>query len=112
MSIRTIRQTDPIPDAPAHLSPHCQELWRRLVPGEARSLQRQCALQAALEALDRADQARRELGDQGLLVVTARSGFPHANPLLKIEREARAEFVKIWGRLGLTFSAQIDGRVG
>jgi P27 family predicted phage terminase small subunit len=113
MSIRTIRQREePVPDAPPDLSAESQDLWVRLVPTEARSLGRRTLLLQALRALDRANQARRELADQGLLVVTPRTGFPHANPLLKIEREARSEFAKIWSKLGLTFNAQIDGRGG
>jgi P27 family predicted phage terminase small subunit len=112
MPIRSIRQNrDPIPDAPSDLSAESQDLWARLVPTEGRSVQRRTLLLQGLRALDRASQARRELASQGLLVVTPRSGVAHVNPLVRVEHQAQAEFLRIWRALGLTFSAQIDGRL-
>jgi phage terminase small subunit len=112
MPVRSIRhQQDPIPDPPEDLSAESKDLWTRLVPTAARSVQRRTLLAQGLRALDRADQARREVATQGLLVTTARSGVAHVNPLLKVESQARLEFLKVWRALNLTWSAQVDGRV-
>src|SRR5437660_791686 len=112
MAIRPIRHEEPIPDPPEDLSPESKDLWIRLVPTAARSLQRRTLLAQGLRALDTASQARRELASQGLLITTVRSGVQHINPLVRVEREAQAAFLKVWRALNLTWSAQIDGRVG
>jgi phage terminase small subunit len=86
MKIRAIKQNrDPIPDPPKDLSAESRDLWNRLVPTEGRSVQRRTLLLQGLRALDRAEQARRQLATEGLLVITPRSGVSHVNPLLKVE---------------------------
>jgi phage terminase small subunit len=57
-------------------------------------------LTKALEALDRADQARREIGD-GPLAVLSRLGELKPHPLLAVERDARAQFGTLMKHLGL-----------
>jgi phage terminase small subunit len=95
---------------PEHLSERSKALWQALAPDHARSLQRRTLFQVGLEALDRADEARVIIETEGLVSTTATTGVPHINPLVRIEREARAQFVKIWGLLHLEWDQQIDGR--
>ena len=37
-------------------------------------------------------------------MTTERSGVAHAHPLLKVERENRQLFLKIWAKLGLDWN--------
>lgn len=103
----TKKQNQPI-QAPNHLSPRAKTLWGELVPRRARSPERLALLQTALEALDRADQAKEQLDREGLTWTTKSSGAVHVHPLLKVEKDARGAFAQIWNRLGLFF----DGASG
>jgi hypothetical protein len=67
-------------------------------------------LQTALESLDRAEEARQAVAVQGMTSVTERTGAVHCNPLLKVERESRQLFARIWAQLGLHFDINVDGR--
>lgn len=97
------------PDPPEHLSARASELWRTLGPEEARSLQRRTLFQVALEALDRADAARELLQTEGLVSITTTTGAAHLNPLVKVERESRQLFARIWTQLHLEWDSTIDG---
>src|SRR5438067_11478263 len=88
-----------LPEAPAHLSDRAKELWRQTV-ARAQSPERQILLQTALESLDRADQAAAVVAVEGLVVKSERSHFSHAHPLLKVEEDSRARFMKCWTKLG------------
>jgi hypothetical protein len=66
-------------------------------------------LQAALEALDRADQARAEVSAGKLTTTTETTGAVHVHPLVKVEREQRQQFARIFSDLGLSFDAGEDG---
>ena len=102
-----------IPDPPEHLSERSKDLWRRLAPTEARSLERRTIFQVALEALDRADEARRVIAAEGMLHTTAATGACHVHPAVKIERETRAQFVRIWHTaLHLQWNSDIDSWIG
>jgi phage terminase small subunit len=81
---------------PPHLSERACRLWRKLVPNRARSQERIALLTLALEALDRADQARAIVAGEGLVVTSERSGLSRPHPALRIEAQARAEFIKVW----------------
>ena len=94
---------------PRHLSGRAKQLWAALVPHRARSPERLALLQTALEALDRADQARLLVARQGLTTVTKTTGAVHLNPLLKVERDNRQLFTKIWGELSFDWDREIDG---
>ena len=98
-----------IPDAPEHLSARSKELWRSLVRTEAKSLERQTLFQAGLEALDRADEARLLVQAEGMIARTTTTGAVHVHPAVKMEREARSQFVRIWDLLGLKWNEGIDG---
>jgi P27 family predicted phage terminase small subunit len=94
---------------PKHLSDRAKAIWRELVPARARSLGRLTLLQAALEALDRCDAAREAIGTAGLTTTTKTTGAVHLHPLLRVERESRQQFGKLWEQLHLGFDSSIDG---
>lgn len=95
------RRKPPFPDPPAHLSERARALWAEIGPKDARSVGRRTLFQAALEALDSADSARRLVQAEGLISRTAKTGALHVHPAAKIEREARQQFMKAWDLLGL-----------
>ena len=96
--------------APSHLSDRSRSLWASIVPERGKSPGRLALLQAALEALDRADSAIAEIATAGLTTTTKTTGAVHVHPLVKVEREARAQFASIWNQLGLGFDAKLDKR--
>lgn len=98
-----------IPKPPAHLSARSKALWKDLVPRRARSAGRKALLQTALEALDRAEQARKAIAKTGLTTTTKTTGAVHINPLIKIERESRQQFARIWSDLRFNFDPRQDG---
>ena len=108
MGKRRKRGDVPIPEPPAHLSERSRELWRAIVPDRALSPGRVALLQAALEALDRADQAREILDREGLTITTKSTGMVHVHPLVKVERENRQLFIRAWDLLGLKWDGRID----
>ena len=76
--------------APAHLTPRSRRLYREIVDaygledeGHAKE-----TLRLALQALDRADEARRILDEEGLTYVN-RFGEPRAHPMCAVEKDAR-----------------------
>ncbi len=97
---------------PEHLSDRSKALWLAVVPSRAMSAGRLAMIQVALEALDRADEARLAVRRDGLTTKTATTGDVHVNPLVKIERECRAQFAKIWESLGLAWETRTDGMTG
>jgi P27 family predicted phage terminase small subunit len=95
---------------PAHLSERARALWRVLVPRRARSPERLALLTVALEALDRAEQARAQLEQEGLTRTTETTGTVHLHPASRIEKDARSLFARVWEQLGLAWDANLDGR--
>jgi len=59
--------------------------------------------------MDRAEQARLELVAATLTTTTETTKAVHVHPLLKVEREARQQFARIWSDLTLGFSNCEDG---
>ncbi len=72
--------------------------------------ERLALLQAALEALDRADSARITVETEGMTSTTKTTGAVHIHPLVKVERESRAQFMRAWDQLGLRWDQKLDGR--
>ncbi len=93
---------------PAHLSERSKQLWRDLVPRQAEKTERLTLLRVALELLDRADRARETVALEGLTTTTRRSGAVHVHPLVKVEREARQQFIKAWLALGFQHDESED----
>lgn len=96
--------------APEHLSDRARAIWSMIVPRRARSTERLTLLQAALEALDRADAARVTIAKEGMTTTNETTGLVHVHPLVKVEREARAQFMSGWAALHLEWDTMIDGR--
>src|SRR5450759_1027200 len=90
--------------APRHLSEPARRLYSEIVSSYELESHHLAILTKALEALDRADQARREIG-AGPLTVETRFGELKCHPLLAIERDNRAQFGALMRQLGL----DIDG---
>ena len=67
-------------------------------------------LQAALEALDRADAARLVIDKEGLTFSTETTGALHVHPMVKIEEKSRQLFSRTWRDLNLGWAPDIDGR--
>jgi len=94
---------------PGHLSDRAQALWTEFVPSRARSVGRLTLLTVALEAYDRAEAARLVVAADGMTTKTKTTEAVHAHPMLKIERESRQQFAKIWHDLGLHWDQNEDG---
>ena len=90
-------------EVPPGLSEKSQTLWKEIAGFRASSPSRLSLLEVALRSLDRSDQAAKLIEEQGLTLVTARSGQTHLNPLTKLEIENRSLFFKIMASLGLRF---------
>lgn len=94
----------PIPEPPAYLTARAQALWREILQAEqdCTTTGRITMLETALTCLDRADQARVEIDKAGLTTVSERSKVVHLHPLVRMEAECRAQFLRIWASLGLS----------
>jgi phage terminase small subunit len=88
------------PAPPGHLSARSQELWRELHDELEDNRGREVLFIQALESLDRADVARAQIAAEGPVLTTS-GKMAHAHPAVKIESEARREFLKLWKTLGL-----------
>ena len=86
---------------PEHLSDRSKALWAAVVPATGKLPPRLALVQTALEALDRAEGARRILDAEGVTVSLPNGKMPHVHPAVKIEKESRAQFLKAWGKLNL-----------
>src|SRR5690349_20490336 len=100
----------PLPPIPSHLSARSQALWRELVPSRCRSAGRVALLEQCLTALDRAEVARQIVEREGFTKTTESTGAVHIHPVVKAEREARAQFLRAAEILGLSWDALVDGR--
>ena len=74
----------------------------------ARSPGRLVAIQIALEALDRANQAKAIIAQEGVIPADQSGKIRHVHPLLKVEAENRKQFLTTWSRLGLLFDGIQD----
>ena len=91
-------------DPPEGLSDKSKSLWASVedrIVTEARA----ALIENALLILDRADQCRAIIEQDGILVKSERSGLDHPHSLLRQEAALRASFEKAWRKLGFhTFS--------
>jgi phage terminase small subunit len=83
------------------LSEKAQEMFKYYCDTSVRTPGQRALLLQALRAMDAATQAAEIINREGLAVTSARSGLTRAHPLLKIQREAAAEMLKIFKVLGL-----------
>jgi hypothetical protein len=91
------------------LSESSKELWAKVVTKPV-SVGRLAVIVAALEARDRAEECRLAVNREGLTTTTETTGAVHLHPLLKVERENRQLFARLWTQLNLHFASTIDGR--
>ena len=97
-------------DAPPHLSERSKALWRAVVPSRAKSAERKALVIAALDALDLADECREQVREEGLTTVTKTTGAVHVHPLVKVQKEQRGLFSRIWWQLNFQWNHDIDVR--
>ena len=105
------REERPVPEVPSHLSERSATLWRAVVPSRAKSAERRALVVVALVALDLADECRERVRAEGLTTVTKTTGAVHVHPLVKVEKEQRSLFTRVWCQLNFSWNARIDGRV-
>jgi hypothetical protein len=106
--MNTPKQPQNIP-TPENLSESSQLLWNQLAQEQARSPERRQLLIQALRSLDRAEACREAIEREGMTLDGA-GKISHANPLLKVEKDARAQFASLWKTLRLNFNGAVDGR--
>jgi len=97
-----------LPRPPAGLSKRSRLLWNFLVAHKARSFGRLSLIEQALRALDRAEECRKAVDREGITATTKTTGAIHVHPMLKAEKEFRAQFIAAWTRLGLAFDYDVD----
>ena len=92
--------------APEQLSERSQKLWNQIAGGRSKSPGRLALLQVAL----RADEAAALVAEEGLIFTTETTKAKHVHPATRIEKDARAQFLRAWGQLNLSWDYEIDGR--
>ena len=85
---------------PRHLSRGARRLFAEIVSRYELEAHHTALLIKSLEAFDRAEQARTEIG-AGPLAVLSRLGELKPHPLLAVERDNRAQFAGLMRQLGL-----------
>lgn len=85
---------------PFHLTPSSQVLWSQIIKGRTFEAQDLKTLQCALEALDRAEQARLAILEFGL-VFTDGKGMVRSRPEIAVERDSRTAFLRAMRELHL-----------
>jgi len=91
-----------LPPAPRHLSKAARDLFTSISRSFVMEQHDLAVLVKALEAWDRADQARTRIDTDGLMV-TSRLGEPKPHPLLAIERDSRTAFLAGMRQLNLDY---------
>jgi phage terminase small subunit len=82
------------PKPPAHLSTRSKKLWNESVEGYVMEPHELELLRLLCEALDRAEQARVVIADEGAFVVD-RYGGKRSHPALAVERDSRLAAVRL-----------------
>lgn len=101
------RRTDP--KAPAHLSARGKQLWRTLTEAYVFGAHELELLRVGLEALDRCEEARRLIAEEGS-VFRDRFGQPKQHPATRVEAESRLQYVKCMRELALDPEAVPESR--
>lgn len=94
------RQKEERVPTPRHLSKKSKELWKFVIDEFHLDLHHREILLTALEARDRADEARKFLNDHGV-TYEDRFGQPKQRPEVKIELDNRTAFWRGLRELGL-----------
>ena len=102
---QTARQLPTTVDPPAHLSNEATAWWRDVLRDYDLEPHHIRLLQAAGEAWDRMQQARKTLADHGGLTFLSSSGDIRAHPAVSMERDARVAFARLVRELDLDAGA-------
>lgn len=100
--METTETTESEHKAPAYLSRAARRLWASVHERYQLEPHDNAILVKALEAFDRADEARAILRESGI-VVTSRLGEIKAHPAVAIERDSRTAFLAGMRQLGLDY---------
>jgi phage terminase small subunit len=92
--------TPGLPDPPSHLSTPSKAWFRKIVAAYELDTHHVELLRLASEALDRAEEARAALRENGLTYVD-RFGMPKPRPEIFIERASTITFARLVRELGL-----------
>jgi len=87
---------------PIHLSESARKIYKSIVENYKLEERHLAVLTKALEAYDRADQAKQILDEQGLTFIN-RAGNPQPRPEVAIERDSRLAFARLLKDLGLDY---------
>jgi phage terminase small subunit len=99
-----------LPKPPEHLSSASQTLWRSVIEDYELEPHHLELLRLALEALDRCEQARRLIEEEGP-VFRDRFGCPRPHPRVAIERDSRIAAARLWRELDLEGEPMPDPRM-
>ena len=99
----------PMTRAPSHLSPRAKSIWKDIDQTYVLAVHQRATLTLALEALDRAAEARVVLDKQGAFF-TDRFGTPRQHPAVNAERDARLSWARLIRELALDPSDLADPR--
>ena len=108
MKVLWMLKRTPIPEPPGDLSQESRVLYREWADQQTEKREMlgwgpmpvghiELAIQA-LRSRDRAEQARREVEEHGVVFKSA-SGMIRGNPAVKVEKDSRALFCRIWATL-------------
>ena len=97
--------------APGHLSPRSKRIYRSVVADYDLDTEPHAreVLRLALEALDRADQARETVAREGAFYAN-RFGEPRAHPAIGVERDCRVQVARLFRELSLDAGEFLDTR--
>jgi P27 family predicted phage terminase small subunit len=99
------------PPPPAHLSPSAAQWWATTVDRYVLEEHHIRLLQLLCEAWDRAQEARKQLAEDGL-TVPGREGGIRPHPCIAVERDSRLAVARLLRELDLDTSPQVPERAG
>jgi len=98
-----------IPTPPNHLSEKAKALWEKINSGWELDDLALTILEQALTHFDRAEQAKKLIEDEGLIVEN-RAGTKKENPAVTIERKSRDSMIRTLKVLNLEIEPLHEGR--
>ena len=87
-------------NAPTHLAASTRAWWRSVMVDYQLEGHHQHLLTLGCEALDRAEEARKRLAEDGSFY-TDRHGAPKVHPAVAVERDARLSYARLLRELDL-----------
>ena len=93
--------------APKGLTSRSKAIWKKIAAEWVLDTSTYLLLETSLEALDRRDEARRLIKEDGIVLISP-SGMRRAHPALKIERESTTAFLSAWKAIGFNLEPPQD----